>query len=91
MVDRGRAIQLGHLRGWGLEYGSLKQEIPQQPDYIEALALAHSRGSLLTPAKLMNLYLILKTGLPQLAEGDIVEFGSYKGGSAIFMAKARQS
>lgn len=90
-VDRGRAIELGHLRGWGLEYGSLKQEIAAQPDYMEALALAHSRGSLLTPAKLMNLYLMLKFGLPMLEAGDIVEFGSYKGGSAIFMASLLRS
>lgn len=84
-IDRGRAIRLGHLRGWGLEYGSLKQEIGARADYVDALALAKGRGSLLTPAKLMNLYMILQYGLPQLEDGDIVEFGSYKGGSAIFM------
>jgi hypothetical protein len=85
-LDRGRAIQLGHLRGWGLEFGTLQQEIAAQPDFQEALALAHGRGSLLTPHKLMNLYLLIKLGLPELEQGDIVEFGSYKGGSAIFMA-----
>lgn len=85
MLDRGRAIRLGHLRGWGLEYGSLVDEIGKQPEYIEALALARTRGSLLKPAKLMNLYLLLRFGLPALDAGDIVEFGSYKGGSAIFM------
>lgn len=85
-LDRGRAIELGHLRGWGLEYGSLQAEVNAQPDFIEAIDLARKRGSLLTPAKLMNLYLLLKFGLPMLESGDIVEFGSYKGGSAIFMA-----
>jgi hypothetical protein len=90
-IDRGRAIELGHLRGWGLEYGSLKTEVPAQPDFIEALELARKRGSLLTPAKLMNLYMLLKFSLPKLAAGDIVEFGSYKGGSAIFMASLLRS
>jgi len=85
-LDRGRAIEIGHLRGWGLEYGSLVEEIGRQPEFQRALKLAHARGSLLTPAKLMNLYLLLRFGLPQLEAGDIVEFGSYKGGSAIFMA-----
>lgn len=90
-LDRGRAIELGHLRGWGLEYGSLAGEIVRQADYREALALATTRGSLLTPAKLMNLYLLLRFGLPQLDHGDIFEFGSYKGGSAIFMASLLRS
>jgi hypothetical protein len=84
-LDRGRAIEIGHLRGWGLEYGTLVEEIGSQPDYQRALKLAQLRGSLLTPAKLMNLYLLLRFGLPQLEQGDVIEFGSYKGGSAIFM------
>lgn len=90
-LDRGRAIELGHLRGWGLEYGSLVEEISRQPDFIQALQLARSRGSLLTPAKLMNLYLLLRFGLPQIEAGDIFEFGSYKGGSAIFMGSLLRS
>lgn len=35
----------------------------------------------------MNIFLILKFGLAGLALGHIAEFGSYRGGSAIFMAK----
>jgi hypothetical protein len=61
-IDRGRAIQLGHLRGWGLEYGTLKEEISRQADFAEALALARGCGSLLTLEKLMNLYLLIKLG-----------------------------
>lgn len=90
-LDRGRAIQLGHLRGWGLEYGTLVDEIGRQQDFRDAMELARTRGSLLTPAKLMNLYLLIRYGLPQLESGDIVEFGSYKGGSAIFMASLLRS
>lgn len=90
-VHLGRAIRLGHVRGWGIEYGSLKDEIQAQPEFVEAMTLARTRGSLLTPAKLMNLYLLIRFGLPQLEQGDIVEFGSYKGGSAIFMASLLRS
>lgn len=90
-LDRGRAIRLGHLRGWGLEFGSLEEEVTSQREYTEALALAHTRGSLLKPAKLMNLYLLLRFGLPELGHGDIFEFGSYKGGSAIFMGSLLRS
>lgn len=85
-LDRGRAIQLGHLRGWGLEFGTLEREIAGLPDFAEALELSRGRGSLLTLHKLMNLYMLIRLGLPELESGDIVEFGSYKGGSAIFMA-----
>lgn len=90
-LDRGRAIQLGHLRGWGLEYGPLADQIALQQDYRDALELAMARGSLLPHAKLMNLYMLIRFGLPQLESGDIVEFGSYKGGSAIFMASLLRS
>ncbi len=90
-LDRGRAIQLGHLRGWGLEYGPLAEQIGMQADFRDALELAKSRGSLLPHAKLMNLYMLIRFGLPQIEAGDIVEFGSYKGGSAIFMASLLRS
>ncbi len=90
-LDRGRAIQHGHLRGWGLEYGPLAGQIGMQQDYQDALALAKARGSLLPHAKLMNLYMLIRFGLPQLDPGDIVEFGSYRGGSAIFMGSLLRS
>lgn len=44
---------------------------------------ARERGSLLTEHKLANLYLILRYAM---GDGDIHEFGSYAGGSAVFMA-----
>ena len=90
-IERGRAIEHGHWRGWGLEYGGLDKEVEREADFQQALKLARARGSLLTPPKLVNLYLLLRFGLPQLERGDIVEFGSYKGGSAIFMASLLRS
>lgn len=83
-VRAGRNITAGYVRGWGLEYGDLAQAIRNDPVYSESLALAKDR-TLLSEHKLMNLYLIIRFGLANV-EGDIIEFGSYRGGSAIFMA-----
>lgn len=80
----GRDIGAGHLRGWGLEYGGLYDQITAEPIYQVALQAALDRGSLLTPHKLANLYLIIRYAMPQNA-GDIYEFGSFRGGSAVFM------
>jgi predicted O-methyltransferase YrrM len=38
----------------------------------------------------MNIYLLIRFFLPKLEFGHIVEFGSYKGASAMFMAKLAQ-
>ena len=84
-------MELGHARGWGLEYGSLMAEIEVQPDFVTAIELAKQRGSLLSQSKLINLYMLLKFGLTDLGPGDVVEFGSYKGGSALFMAAVLRS
>jgi len=42
--------------------------------------------TILGDAVLGNIFLIIKFYLPRLARANIVEFGSYMGGSAIFMA-----
>src|ERR1700754_4232861 len=80
----GRDIGSGHLRGWGLEYGPLMQErLSNDPIYQAALQAARERGALLLEHKLANLYLIIRYAM---GEGDIYEFGSFSGGSAVFMA-----
>lgn len=83
-VQGGRDIGAGHLRGWGLEYGSLVQDfLAADPVYQAAFQAARDRGSLLLEHKLANLYLIIRYAM---GEGDIYEFGSFSGGSAVFMA-----
>lgn len=82
----GRDIGAGHLRGWGLEFGELLEtRIVRDPLYQEALQAASDRRTLLTAYKLANLYLIVRYGLQRI-DGDIHEFGSFSGGSAVFMA-----
>jgi hypothetical protein len=80
----GRDIGAGHLRGWGLEYGRLMDtHIAQDPVWRAAIRAAKDRGSLVSEHKLANLYLIVRYAM---ADGDIHEFGSFTGGSAVFMA-----
>jgi SAM-dependent methyltransferase len=85
-LRRGRDINAGYARGWGLQYGGLAETIARDGLYQQALALAAGR-TLQSEANRMNLFLILTRFLGALAPGHIVEFGSYKGGSALFMAQ----
>lgn len=84
-LHAGRDIGAGHLRGWGLEYGNLHEErIGTDPLFARALGAARARGSLLSLHKLANLYLMIRYAMAEDA-GDIYEFGSFMGGSAVFM------
>jgi hypothetical protein len=82
----GRDVRDGHLRGVGLQFGALKQLIAGNSLYQEALGLATGR-TIQFELNRMNMFLIIKFFMGNLKPGHIVEFGSYKGGSAIFMAK----
>jgi hypothetical protein len=83
--SRGRNLYDGYRRGVGLQFGSVTEKILGDADFQEARDLAGSR-TILGEANLCNLFLIIKFYLPRLAPGHIVEFGSYRGGGAIFMA-----
>ena len=83
---RGRNIRAGYQRGWGLQFGDLRGQIHRDTLYQEALDVANGR-SVVSEANRMNIYLLLRFGFDGLAAGHIVEFGAYKGGNALFMAK----
>jgi hypothetical protein len=83
--SRGRSLYDGYRRGVGLQFYGATQKILYDPDFREARELAGSR-TILSDSNLCNLFLIVKFYLPRLPAGHIVEFGSYRGGSAIFMA-----
>lgn len=85
-LRKGRNVAAGYDRGWGLQFGDLKKKIAADPLYQEALSLASGR-SVQSEDNRMNIFLLLKFFMSQLPIGHIVEYGSYKGGSAIFMAK----
>lgn len=63
-----------------------REAIHSDPLFKQAIRCADGR-SLVAPEKLENLFLILTEDLPKLASANIVEFGSYRGGSAFFMAR----
>lgn len=82
---KGRSVLEGYQRGWGLEFGGLADAVAADPDYQAAVAAASGRTMVAVP-RLMNIFLILKFFAGRLAPGHIVEYGSYRGGSALFMA-----
>jgi hypothetical protein len=84
-VSRGRSLYDGYQRGVGLQFRDLAEKIQRDPDYREARELAGDL-TILGSLDLCNIFLIIKFYLPRLAPAHIVEFGSYKGGGAIFMA-----
>lgn len=75
----------GYQRGAGLKFTDLADRIRGEADFQQAWRLAEAR-SIVAGTRLLNLYLLIRFYLPRLAHGHIVEFGSYRGGSAMFMA-----
>lgn len=84
-VAGGRSTRDGYQRGWGLMHAGLMQAVAEHPLYREA-AEASGGWSLLVEAKRMNLFLILTNFFERLDGRDVIEFGSYRGGNALFMA-----
>jgi predicted O-methyltransferase YrrM len=84
-LRHGRNVYEGTQRGWGLQYGTLRQSVLQDPLYQEAVAAGIGR-TIVAEENRMNIYLLLRFFLGTLPAGHIIEFGSYKGGNAIFMA-----
>jgi hypothetical protein len=81
----GRNISEGYQRGWGLEFGNLREKVSADPDYVDAARYCEGR-SVMHIDRRMNLFLLMKFFLPRVARGHIIEYGSYRGGSALFLA-----
>jgi hypothetical protein len=93
-LRKGRSIRDGYARGWGLEFGGIRNYVLDDPIYQQAMALAQGRTIQAENCR-MNLFLLAKYFLPQMVDvavgGSIVEFGSFRGGSAIFLASVCRS
>jgi hypothetical protein len=72
VIREERNVAAENLRGWGLEFSHLAVRVSPQPDFAADQAL--------------NFYFILKYG-PNPVPVDIIEFDSYRGGSALFMTQ----
>jgi hypothetical protein len=91
-VLRGRNFFEGYQRSMAL--GVLPHcvhKIDKDPDYRQARDLAGQR-TIVSENNLKNLFLIFKFFLPRLPQpAQVVEWGSYRGGGAIFMASLAQT
>jgi hypothetical protein len=87
MVRVAERRRCGYQRGAGLAHGGLAEQVWNDPLFRKALAAARlpQVRSMCTEARLMNLFLIVKFFLGNLASQNIVEYGTYCGG-ALFMA-----
>ncbi len=84
-LRHGRSVRDGYVRGWGIQFGQLRDEVRRDPLYKKAVALSRGR-SVVSEDNRINLFLICRFFLAQVPRGHIVEFGSYKGGNALFLA-----
>jgi macrocin-O-methyltransferase TylF-like protien len=84
-LRQGRNVYEGYQRGWGLQFGGLRDAVVADPLYQEAIALAAGR-TIMAELNRMNIFLIMRFFLRSIERGAILEFGSYLGGNAIFMA-----
>ena len=83
---KGRCPQDGYVRGCGLQFGNIAQLCQQDPDFLNAYRLAKRTDDRDGLDNLMNLFMLIAFYLPNIPIGHILEFGSYRGGSALFMA-----
>jgi len=84
-IRKGLNVYEGYQRGWGIQFGGLKEKILKDPLYKDAFAIARDR-TIMSEENRMNIFLLLRFFIDKLPFGHIVEYGSYRGGSAIFMA-----
>jgi hypothetical protein len=85
----GRTLKDGYVRGCGLQFGNVRDLCAADPLFAYAYGLTRHRSAV-TDNNLRNLFVLIKFYLPRLPPGHIAEFGSYRGGSAIFMAIVAQ-
>jgi hypothetical protein len=81
----GRSLRDGYLRGCGLQFGNIRSLCEADPLFERAFNLVKDRCAV-DVTSIMNLFVLIKFFLERLAPGHIAEFGSFRCGSAIFMA-----
>jgi hypothetical protein len=84
-IRKGRNVYEGYQRGWGIQFGGLKEKILKDPLYQDAFSVAKDR-TIMSEENRMNIFLLMRFFLGKIPFGHIVEYGCYLGGSAIFMA-----
>jgi hypothetical protein len=75
----------GMMRGWGLEFGSLRGLVSRDPLYRKASRAADGR-SVMSELRRINLFLLIRFYLADLASQHVAELGVYRAGNVFFMA-----
>lgn len=89
VIERGRCVYDGYQRGNGLSHGDLANKVWNDPVFRKAYSAARdipAVRTMCTEDRLMNLFLLIKFFLGDLGSQNIIEYGTFKGGSALFMA-----
>ncbi|MGA8732051.1 MAG: TylF/MycF/NovP-related O-methyltransferase [Terracidiphilus sp.] len=88
IFEHGRCLYDGYQRATPVKYGSLGEEVRRDPVYRKALAAARLPDveSMVVESRFINLFILIKFFMRDLASQNIIEFGAFKGGSAVFMA-----
>jgi hypothetical protein len=84
-LRKGRSVRDGHAQGWRLQHGGLREKVLADQLYRQCLALAQERSAL-GEARRLNLFLLVRSYLPDMPVGDVVQFGAYRCANAIFLA-----
>ncbi len=84
-IKGGRSLHDGYQRGCGLAHSNMPAAIEADPLYRAAVE-ASGGWSIMVGMKRMDLFLILTRFLGKLDNQNVIEFGSYRGGNALFMA-----
>jgi len=88
-IRHGRNVYEGYQRGWGLQFGGLREKVLRDPLYRDAFDVARDL-TIQSEENRINIFLILRLFLNKIPFGHIIEYGSYRGGCAIFMAYVAQ-
>lgn len=88
VFEQGRCLYEGYQRSAPLKYGLLGEDVRRDPVYRKALAASRLPAveSMVVQTRFINLFLLIKFFLGKLSSQNIIEFGAFKGGSAVFMA-----
>lgn len=84
-IRNGRSLYEGYQRGVGIEYGNVLSQVLRDPHFRRAHRAARQNNTHVSIERLVNLYLIIRYFMPGESQ-NIIEYGSYSGGSALFMA-----
>ena len=89
-VSAGRVPLDGYRRGMAVEFGLIADQLAHDPLWNAALEATGGR-SIVQVGRLLNLFLILTHYWRPHQGAHVVEFGSYRGGCALFLATVLKS